>query len=204
MELNADGVATFPNGLKLRLTPKHVSGQAIYDTAARYPDPPVPVRTVTVAGREESEENPDDPDYKQAVALAKDRRAWAVVRTLGVLGTELVEPPPGVPGPDEVDWDRIAYVRDLPTPTSRYERYELWLRYYAFAHGYPALKDGLDAYVGMIQYLALEGGITMEAPSAVAASFRDTPAGPAGADGAVVAPEVDGNVGGHPPAGRLV
>lgn len=199
-----DGVATFPNGLRLKLTPRQIAPQAIYDTAARHMDPPVPIITVTRNGQQEKEENPDDPAYLAAVEAVKERRAWAVVKALGVLGTELDAPPPGTPGPGDVDWERVALVRDIPTPTNKLEQYELWLRYYGFAHGYPSLGAGLADYVDLMRYLAVEAGMSMEAPSALAATFRAAEAGAANTRGDILAAPLNGDVGGRPTAGDVV
>lgn len=199
-----NGIATFPNGLKLKLKPRQIAPQAIYDTAAKYQDPPIPVRLVTVNGEEVREENPDDPEYRRQLEAVKDRRAWAVVKALGIMGTKLVEPPVGVDPPEEIDWEAVAWSRDIPAPTNAYERYELWLRYYGFAHGYRSLGEGLNDYVDLVRYLAVEAGMSMEAPSALAATFRSAEERSADTRGDVLATAGNGDGGRPPAAGDLV
>lgn len=193
-----DGVASFPNGLKLRLTPAEISKQLVWDATRRHPDPEPP--RVWIKDRGEYETNPDDPDYRRGLELAKERRAFAAIKAMIVLGTELVEAPAGLPGPEDVDWDKFAAVRDLPPPANRYDRYDTWLRYYAF--GYQAdAAAGLREYTSLSQHLALVSGLTMEGPSSVVATFRDDEGRGADQPGDAVAPADDGAGGRAAPAG---
>ncbi len=166
-----DGIAEFPNGLKLRLTPEQVAPMGIYDAAAKHPDPPVPLYRNPDTGH--SEPNPDDPAYKQGIQLARERRSWAATRAMIIMGTELVAPPAGAPGPDAIDWERLAAVRDVPAPVSRFDRYEMWLRYYGFTRDINA-ADGLAEFAKLVVYLAEAAGVTLEGVAAVVATFRDS------------------------------
>jgi hypothetical protein len=195
-----DGIATFPNGLKLRIDVSQISHIAVADATQRYPDPPVPRSWIESRG--EFEENPNSPDYALGIERAKERRSWAAVKAMVVLGSELAEAPANMPGPDDVDWDRLAAVRDIPSPTGAWDRYEMWLRYYAFLRGYPTPQAGLAEYLELVRHLATESALTMEAASAIVATFRPEAGRPADPDGGAVAAAGDGDVGGHVAADR--
>lgn len=187
----ADGIATFPNGLRLRLTPEQVVPSAVYDAASRHPEPQIPTVLIESTGR--YEENPDDPEYHAAVERARERRAWASVRAMVVMGVTLESAPAGIPEPEAVDWDRLAAVRDVPSPSNPYDRFEMWLRYYAFGRGFAVPQEGLAEWLHLIRYLAAEAGLSMEGPAAVAATFRDNEGRAADPAGGAMAADGDGD-----------
>lgn len=180
-----DGVASFPNGLRLRLTPELVAPMAIYNATERHPDPLVPLYSNPDTGLREP--NPDDPDYKCGLELAKQRRSWAATRAMIIMGTALEAAPEGLPLPDDIDWERLAAVRDVPAPSNPLDRYEMWLRYHALTHRTKA-ADGLAEFAALVTWLAGAAGITMEGVAGVVASFRDAPGRGTDHTGDVVAP----------------
>ena len=200
-----DDIATFPNGLKLRVNPAAISHQAVNDAAGQFPEPAVPTVTVTQNGQPAVEENPDDPVYQAARIAARDSRAWAVVKSFIIMGTKLEQAPAGVPGiDDEEAWETLAYTKGVTVPTNRFERYDMWLRYRGFEAGYiGGAREGLQEYTELLKYLAVQSGMTLEAPSAIVATFRDNPERPPDPTGDAVASAGDGDGGRHASAAGL-
>lgn len=200
-----DGIATFPNGLKLRVNPAAISHQAVSDAAAEFPEPPVPTVVVTLNGQKAYEDNPDDPEYIKARDAARDSRSWAVVKSFVIMGTRLEEAPAGVPGiDDEEAWEELAYIKKIEIPKHRLDRYDMWLRYRAFEAGYlGGAREGLTEYVALLMHLAVKSGMTLEAPSAIVATFRTNEERAADTDGDAVAPDGDGAGRGHVAAAGL-
>ena len=182
-----DGIATFPNGLKLRLTPEDISPQVLFEATAGVPEPQVPQQWIADDGRWES--NPDDPEYHAAREAAEQGRAWAAVRAVLILGTELVDTPPGVKGPDAFSWGKVASIlarRGVTIPDDPLERYEMWLRYYGMGSSLGALREFAD----LLTWLLEHSGNTNEGALRVIATFRNREgrgADPAGGDVEAVA-----------------
>lgn len=193
-----EAVASFPNGLKLKLVPEQISKQAVWDATRRFPDPEPP--RVYIASTGAYEENPDDPDYRAGLERQKERRAFESVKVMIVMGSEMVEPPEGLPDQNGIDWRKFAFVRDHPVPENQYERYDLWLRYYAFGHRM-APADGLKEFIALTEYLAVASGLTMEGPSSVVATFRNNQGRGAAEPGDAVEAAGDGDASGAVPAG---
>ena len=196
-----DGIATFPNGLKLRLTPEDISPQVLYEATAGVPDPQVPQQWISDDGRWEP--NPDDPEYHAAREAAEQSRAWAAVRAVLIMGTELVETPTGVRGPDDFAWGKVASIlgrRGVRIPDDPLERYEMWLRYYGMGSSMAALREFAD----LLTWLLEHSGNTNEGAMRVIATFRDREgrrADPAGGDVEAVAHgPVDSSAPPHVPA----
>ena len=194
MEIDG-GIATFPNGLKLRVNPAAISHQAVADSCAMHPDPLVPMVTVTINGQQVQEENPDDPEYKRRLDAAQQGRSWAAVRAFVIMGTRLEQAPEGAPGIDDDEgWEDLSYTRHVPIPTHPRERYETWLRYRGFEVGYErGARDGMPQFLELCQWLAFKSGLTLEAPTAIVATFRDNEERASDPAGATVAPAGDGD-----------
>lgn len=198
-----DGVATFPNGLQLRLKPRQVNPQTVNVATSRYPDPAVPVKRVTIGGVDTTEENPDDPTYAQAIERAKARRGNAAMEVILVQGTEFIAPPTGELGPDEVEWDVVAYLEGIPVPTNKIDKYKLWVLRYGFVKGYASPHAGAAEYIDLLAYLVGESGMSMEVPATMAAAFRAQTGWSPDPRGDALAPDGNGAVGGRTAGGGL-
>lgn len=187
--MEIDGrIATFPNGLKLKLHPNRMSKQLIYDAASAIIDPPVPVYHSEETGRDEP--NPNDPAYIAALEEAQNRRAWASIKALLVLGTSIEEVPPGTERPEETDWDMVAAVRGWKRdriPDDPYSRYEAWLRYF----GLIGTGNELVEFVQLVRWLFVAAGMTAEAAAQIVATFRDAEGRRPDRASGVVAPDTD-------------
>lgn len=187
MDVDADNIATFPNGLRLKLTPEELSPQLIAEAFAAGPEPTVPTRWIADDGR--WEENPDDPEYRAARADAENKRAWAAVRDILVLGTDLVDAPAGVTPLAGFPTPKVAVVlarRGVTVPDDPLLRYEMWLRYYGMGSSVAALREFAD----LLTWLLQKSGNTNEGALGVIATFRDRAgrgADPASGDVAAVA-----------------
>lgn len=86
-------VITLSTGIRGKIIP--VGASLIDDVVALVENPPVPKFFNEEKGREE--ENPNHPDYVQAMANAQRQRAVAAMETLLVFGLDLVD---GIPEDD--------------------------------------------------------------------------------------------------------
>lgn len=190
--MDVDGrIATFPNGLRLRLHPNRMSKQLIYDAASAIVDPPVPMYYSEDLGREEP--NPDDPAYRAALEDAEHRRSWASIKALLVLGTSVEELPPDTDGPEATDWAMVAAVRGWHRdriPDDPYSRYEAWLRYF----GLIGAGNELVEFVQLVRWLFVAAGMTAEAAAQIVATFRDGEGRPTAGAGGTVAHDANGHV----------
>lgn len=163
-------VATFPNGLRLKLHPNRMSKQLIIDAASDVLDPVVPMYFSADLGRDEP--NPNDPEYLRELEDAQNRRAWASIKAALVLGTSIEELPPDTEGPEEVDWEMVRALRKWSVqqvPSDPYSRYEAWLRYF----GLLGAGNELVEFVHLVRWLFVAAGMTAEAAAQIVATFRD-------------------------------
>lgn len=163
-------IATFPNGLRLKLHPNRMSKQLIIDAAADVLDPAVPMFYAKDLGRDEP--NPNDPAYLAALEDAQNRRAWASIKAALVLGTSIEELPPDTEGPDEVDWEMVRALRKWSVqqmPSDPYSRYEAWIRYF----GMLGAGNELVEFVHLVRWLFVAAGMTAEGAAQIVATFRD-------------------------------
>ena len=190
--MDVDGrIASFPNGLRLKLHPNRMSKQLIYDAASGIVDPPVPMFYSEDLGREEP--NPENPEYIAALKDTENRRAWASIKALLVLGTSIEQLPPDTDGPDQTDWDMVASLRGWQRsriPDDKYSRYEAWLRYF----GLLGAGNELVEFVALVRWLFIAAGMTAEAAAQIVATFRDGEGRPAAGAGGAVAANADGHV----------
>lgn len=95
--------------------------------------PPIPKVTFERSGEQITEENPDDPDYLDALDDYHRRRMDVFSMVLLARGTRLVHVPEGMYRPEDDAW--IEEVRDVgvePDVSTKARRYAEWLRLYAF------------------------------------------------------------------------
>lgn len=184
-------VATFPNGLKLKLRPNKLSKQLIYDATRAVVRPEPPQVYIEQDGRFEA--NPNDPTYAAMLDAYETRRGFAASKALLVLGTELLEKPDDVEGPDDTDWEMVAALKGWEPndiPQDRYTRYDYWLRYF----GLIGNGDELIEYVQLVRYLFVKAGMTAEAAAAIVATFRTGEGRGTNHTGGTVANDADGHV----------
>lgn len=80
--------------------------------------------------KDREEENPNDPDYLDAVKTYRLEIGTRAMHLFLMFGTEPVEIPEGVEGPDSKDWaEALAYV-GVAVPESGKVRYLRWLLEY--------------------------------------------------------------------------
>lgn len=184
-------IATFPNGLRLKLHPNRMSKQLIIDAAADVLDPVVPMYFSADLGRDEP--NPNDPAYLAALEDAQNRRAWASIKAALVLGTSIEELPPDTEGPDDVDWEMVRALRKWSVqqvPTDKYSRYEAWLRYF----GLLGAGNELVEFVHLVRWLFVAAGMTAEGAAQIVATFRNAEGRGADTERRTVAANPDGHV----------
>lgn len=80
--------------------------------------------------KERWEENPNDPDYKQAFMEYEGERAETIANTYYMLGSSAKFVPEGVHGVDNVEWEEILDVINEKVPSKPMVRYLYWLKYY--------------------------------------------------------------------------
>ena len=119
---------TLSNGVVLGVRP--VPPLAIRQAVLNVPKPPVPVTFLEDKGREE--ENPNDPEYLEALAAYRDATGQAALNVLLLMGTKLESLPEGLCGPDGDEWlgdlEFLGLTIDKENPRARYLA---WLQFYA-------------------------------------------------------------------------
>lgn len=167
-DVQDDSIFIACNGVKLKL--KKVSSRIATDAMRAIPMPTVPY--VYIEDKERNEENPNDPDYLQAVQDTKNERGSVLMDIYFVMGSELYEiPTNGVEPPDSIAWSDVLLnvlnkVKDgiLNIPESGRLRYLCWLKYYALED-----KDQVDLLAAILRYC---GTATEEDVSKALDSFR--------------------------------
>lgn len=97
---------------------------------AAFPRPKPPTWMHPTMAREM--ENPDDPEYLEALQAWKMESSNATVNALIILGTELVSKPKDLPGPDDKQWLEDYAELGLPMkPESATWRYLTWVTFKA-------------------------------------------------------------------------
>lgn len=92
-----------------------------------FPRPKPPVMMIEAMGREM--ENPDDPDYQERLGEWKTEQSSAMVVALITTGTELVELPSHLPGPDDDAWIDEYALLGLPVHRDNVAwRYLRWVQ----------------------------------------------------------------------------
>lgn len=124
------------SGVRLRLKP--VSKHFMYGVTSQFPPPEVPL--IHIEGKKRPIENPDDPDYKQAVEDWILLIASASTDVVLLRGTEIIEKPESVIGPDSEEWIDEMEVLGLKHSDNPRARYLYWLK----AIAAPSDKDISD------------------------------------------------------------
>lgn len=170
------------NGLVLKL--KKVSRLILAEAARKVPTPKVPVVFIDDKGR--SEENPQDPDYLQALLDQKYEQGMLSVTTMLVLGTEIIDLPAGMEPPESDDWLEILNEIGIEIKVSNKRvRYTAWLKYIA-------LDD--ESFNALIKDLMRYSGLTIEEDVAKAQeAFRSEDSGPQSVGGSAATESESGD-----------
>lgn len=118
------GELTLSSGVRLKLKP--VSKHFIYGVTATFEPPSVPL--VHIDGKKRPIENPDDPDYQEAVDAWIADVANASTDVVLLRGTEIIEKPDHIMGPDDPEWIEEMIVLNVPMHDNRRARYLFWLK----------------------------------------------------------------------------
>lgn len=110
------------NGLRIHAVP--VAQWAIRRRIMEIPEPPVPVVEIEGAGR--SEENPDDPDWLEAMDKVMNERMELAFRAMIVMGCRVDEYPEGFPKPDDDEWIDQMVAAGLRRPAEEDRLWEWW------------------------------------------------------------------------------
>ena len=127
---------TLANGIVLTVRP--VPPRLIREATSRVPAPQIP--KVWIADGDRHEENPDDPEYQDAIRRHPEMVAEAAA-TVGVMaGTAIKYVPEGVEPPESDEWiqhvEAVAQAAGMELTIRRepaLARYYDWIRYYAAA-----------------------------------------------------------------------
>lgn len=150
-----------PSGVKLKI--KRV-GFFLINAASRHIEKPeVPKQFIEDKGREE--ENPMDPAYQDALREWAAQKSEAVQDVLLLKGTEIVDIPEGMEGPDGDEW--VADMRFLGIGISddKRERYLQWMRLVA-------MRGEMDDYAEFMARIGRLNGVTEADVAEAAANFR--------------------------------
>lgn len=129
-----DGTITLSSGVVLR--GKQANPLILVQVMAAFPRPQPPVMYMQQMGREV--ENPDDPNYLEALQSWKMEYSNAIVTAMIILGTELVSKPKKMSGPDDNEWLEEYSLLGTPThPRNKSWRYLTWVKF-------KAMKDEKD------------------------------------------------------------
>jgi hypothetical protein len=113
-------------------------------------------------GREE--ENPNDPDYKQALLDVSWKRGETVIAVYLTVGTSIISMPDTMEPMESSNWLETLAFLGVEVPDSKRARYLAWLKFYV-------LSD--DDLTKLTQAVMRYSGVTLEVDVQEAqASFR--------------------------------
>lgn len=154
---------TLSNGIVLQgvSVPRVIMARMV----SRFPLPKPPEQTVVINGQEHQEENPDDPEYLEALDRAHSKRIELANDVFLTMGTKLISVPEDMLRPDDDKWLEPlimleAIGRDEPAGWVESERYLHWLKMYA-------LQERDDASLAWGAALAATGTLETEVIEAV-------------------------------------
>jgi len=125
----SNGTITLSSGVELRI--KQVNPM-ILDHMLRHnmpSAPKVPKSFIEAKGREE--DNPDHPDYRQAVDEYNALRGEMVNSVMMGLGTEVATLPKGFDGPNGQAWAEELGAVGMEIPEEKFKRYRFWVEFWA-------------------------------------------------------------------------
>lgn len=122
-ERNDDNIITLSSGVKIRLKP--VNQHFIFQVMSKFKPPKVPVIHDKKKGRDE--ENPNDPDYQNALEQYVADQAQAGNDTCLLRGIDVVETPKGFMKHDSAQWKEEMEILGIPTDSERL-CYLSWLK----------------------------------------------------------------------------
>jgi hypothetical protein len=158
---------TTKRGIVLELSA--VSRYLVMDINSSMPLPKPPIVMIEEKGR--SEENPNDPDYIEALRQANFKKGMAVSNAYLALGTKVVTLPDDIESVESEDWSDILTELGVKIPIKGRARYVAWLRYYAVPG---------DDFEALITATMREGSVTTESDVKKAEdSFRGDASGDA-------------------------
>lgn len=172
-------------GLKLKIN--KVSQVLIQELSMKIKTPKVPVVFIEDKGR--SEENPNDPEYRQALMDSIMERGKITISAIAAFGVELIECPLDMESPDDDGWAELVEELGLVVaPKGRKARFGQWLRYYAVSD---------DTEMTEIMNRCMNRSfVTEQAVAEAADAFKSEPSRNT-VDGTVSAPEgINGDTGG--------
>lgn len=115
---------TLSSGVRLKL--QAVSKHYLYAVTSRFPPPEIPL--VHLEGKKQPIQNPDDPDYQEAMEVWMTKVANIGNDAALLRGTDVLEIPDGIPGPDDEAWIQEMEVLGLEMIDNPKARYLHWLK----------------------------------------------------------------------------
>lgn len=156
---------TLATGVVLRF--KAISPQSVIDVMNTFVPPKVPV--VWDEEREREIENPEHPEYLEAMRKFQSRQGFAMYDTAVALGVTVDTIPEGFEGPDGEDWiDTLEMLGIVFNRDKKAVRKLMWLKHIAIT--------GTVEMERIVVNILRRSGVTEEDVQVAAAGFRrDTP-----------------------------
>lgn len=151
---------TLSNGIVLEA--KYVSAFVYNEIQKKFKNPKVPRVYIEDIGREE--ENPNDPEYIEAVQERDRNLSDAISDAMFLMGVNIISIPGNMPGIDEDNWIEKLSILGVDVPENQYRKKLAYLKYIACAN--PKDLELTMAQVGR------ESGATEEDVKRAAESFR--------------------------------
>ncbi|KKM90669.1 hypothetical protein LCGC14_1236230 [marine sediment metagenome] len=123
-ERGEEQIVTLSTGVELKVS--SVPKNFLYAVTSKFERPKVPTYFNEGKGREE--ENPDDPDYQEALDQYIVEIANASNNVVLLRGTQIERIPEGFPGPDSKEWIEEMEALDLPMINNSRVRYLAWVK----------------------------------------------------------------------------
>lgn len=172
LSVSADDPSLFTSSTGVELKLKRFNRLLLVDAERKLPVPKPP--EVWREDRQVYEENPNHPDYIQAVNLyERDRNNLALDIAL-ILGVDILKIPSNMQKVEDTEWaqDIKDAVPNIDIPPSGNRRKLAWLKYYA-------IPDEVELTNLSVIALSFDGGVVAQEVLKAADSFRNTENGPA-------------------------
>ncbi len=134
--LNGRGTVRMSSGVVFAVRP--IPAHFIYEVTKRFERPKVPVYFNKDKGRDE--ENPNDPNYLEELERHRADVSNASTDVALLRGTDMVEKPDKLPGPDDQEWIAEMQVLGHPMVDNPRARYLAWVKAIAAPTGDDILK----------------------------------------------------------------